>query len=353
MRAEPGDGSVEHVLGAQVELLAGVPVVDRCCPLCAHPNRRTPASRYSLGPWPVKRCVRCGFVHTARMPDQRAPAEDLDWSVEFAVETPAPQARYPLAHTVGRSFGWRTGALRRRSLAERVGAIVREGAIVDVGCGDGTELARLPARLSPIGIEISAARAERARERLRGRTAQVVTASLLAGLRSLDADSCHGAILRFALEQEAEPRRFLDELGRVLVHRGIALVKVPNFASLNRIVMGRRWRGFRHPDRLNHFTPSSLRLLAAVAGFEARIAFLDALPTDDNLVATLVNTKRPQPLRDLLPDGSAPDGPLIVYSVDAADPTPVPVSAGPAGAGVRGKDSAPMQPLSGRGGVGR
>jgi hypothetical protein len=84
-------------------------------------------------------------------------------------------------------------------------------------------------------------------------------------------------------------------------------VKVPNFASMNRVVMGRHWCGFRHPDHLNYFTPKTLRLLAEATGFDVELPFLDALPTDDNMVAILRNTKQPRPLTGLLPPGGAPD----------------------------------------------
>ena len=38
---------------------------------------------------------------------------------------------------------------------------------------------------------------------------------------------------------------------------GVAIVKVPNYGSLNRMVMGGNWCGFRIPDHVNYFTKSS------------------------------------------------------------------------------------------------
>ena len=68
---------------------------------------------------------------------------------------------------------------------------------------------------------------------------------------------------------------------------GIAVVKVPNYASLNRRVMGRNWCGFRWPDHLNYFTPKSLTAMAGATGFSCRFGMLGALPTSDNMWAVL------------------------------------------------------------------
>ncbi len=43
-----------------------------------------------------------------------------------------------------------------------------------------------------------------------------------------------------------EPRPVLRELYRTLAPGGVAIVKVPNFGSLNRVIMGSRWCGFRY-----------------------------------------------------------------------------------------------------------
>jgi hypothetical protein len=45
------------------------------------------------------------------------------------------------------------------------------------------------------------------------------------------------------------------------------VVKVPNFASVNRRLRGNRWCGFRFPDHVNYFTPATLARLAHEAGY--------------------------------------------------------------------------------------
>ncbi|MCK5445148.1 MAG: methyltransferase domain-containing protein, partial [Rhodospirillaceae bacterium] len=80
----------------------------------------------------------------------------------------------------------------------------------------------------------------------------------------------------------------LLELFRVLKPGGVAIIKVPNFASLNRLVMGKKWCGLRYPDHLNYFTPRSLKAMAAKAGFQVKTGLTYQLPTSDNMYAVLV-----------------------------------------------------------------
>ena len=67
-------------------------------------------------------------------------------------------------------------------------------------------------------------------------------------------------------------------------------MKVPNYGSLNRMVMGKRWCGFRYPDHLNYFTPRTLAAMADGAGFDTEWGATGRLPTSDNMWAVL--TKR-------------------------------------------------------------
>jgi predicted SAM-dependent methyltransferase len=94
-------------------------------------------------------------------------------------------------------------------------------------------------------------------------------------------------MLRSYLEHELNPLAVLQELHRTLQPGGVALIKVPNYASLNRRIMGRRWCGFRHPDHLNYFTPKTLRMIAERAGFECITNPIWYIPTNDNMRALL------------------------------------------------------------------
>ena len=65
---------------------------------------------------------------------------------------------------------------------------------------------------------------------------------------------------------------------------GVAIIKVPNFSSINRRVMGSRWCGFRFPGHVNYFTPASLRSMVEDAGLSAvGVGFFDRFPLSDNM----------------------------------------------------------------------
>ena len=71
---------------------------------------------------------------------------------------------------------------------------------------------------------------------------------------------------------------------------GAAFVRVPNFGSVNRIVMGRKWRGFRYPDHVNYFALGSLRRMASECGMRCKLLNPVTLPFDDNIKAVLTKS---------------------------------------------------------------
>jgi hypothetical protein len=70
------------------------------------------------------------------------------------------------------------------------------------------------------------------------------------------------------------------------------VVKVPNWACINRSVRGERWCGFRWPYHVNYFTPDTLREMAARAGLVvSRMSRIDVSPLSDNMYAVLMKPK--------------------------------------------------------------
>lgn len=66
------------------------------------------------------------------------------------------------------------------------------------------------------------------------------------------------------------------------------MIKVPNYASLNRHMRGARWCGFRWPEHVNYFTPRTLRMISDRAGLKVvRMNFFDRFPFSDSLYAVL------------------------------------------------------------------
>ena len=57
-----------------------------------------------------------------------------------------------------------------------------------------------------------------------------------------------GALAIGYIEHEFFPLEALTSLRAALADDGAVVIKTPNFASLNRRIMGMRWSGFRFPD---------------------------------------------------------------------------------------------------------
>ena len=48
-------------------------------------------------------------------------------------------------------------------------------------------------------------------------------------------------------------------------------VRVPNYGSLNRKMLGAKWCGFRYPDHVNYFTTKSLGAMAGDCGLKLKL----------------------------------------------------------------------------------
>lgn len=263
-------------------------VLFRSCPLCGRDNRAEQVfDHYSPGTWDLKRCPACDFVYLETIPDYTATAEALAWDHTF-VAWHAARDRAPAQRAMsklGRGIRIGTHLVRkRRRMDELVAELAAPGPVLDVGCGKGSQLARLPERFVPYGIEISAGQAAYARELVTARGGDILVEPGATGLRRFPAGFFTGIMMRSYLEHESQPREALVGAAHALAPEGVLVIKVPNYGSLNRRVFGRRWCGFRFPDHMNYFTPQSLVRLCRECGLgPRRFPWLDRLPTSDNM----------------------------------------------------------------------
>jgi SAM-dependent methyltransferase len=271
----------------QQQAFDDVTVVGRLCPLCGDANETTPASRYSRGPWTVKTCHVCGFTYITSAPDYEALFETMAWEKTSKLETDWREATRRGQQTLSRKTRWRMGLLPRKKIPELLARFAEPGAVVDLGCGDGGQLEGLGDGLIPHGIEISREAAAKAGARFAPAGGFAVNAPCLEGLRQFPDAYFTAATLRSYLEHELRPAEVLRELWRTLKPGAVVIVKVPNFASLNRRVMGTRWCGLRYPDHLNYFTPRTLKQMARDCGFKTWFGPTWRLPTSDNMWALL------------------------------------------------------------------
>ncbi len=256
------------------------------CAVCGRDNAAESPLPYSQAPWVLKQCAGCGFVYLENPPAYEALEEDFAWEKTSAKEEERRKEKRPAAKAISTAWKrFRQKVLKRDKLMDLVKVHIPGGKVLDIGCGGGGTLDRLPGSDHiPHGIEISKALAAEANERAQKRGGHVVQASALDGAGMFEENSFDGVLMSAFLEHESQPDKLLQALHRILKPGGCVIVKVPNYGSLNRQVRGAEWCGFRFPDHVNYFTPESVTRLSKQCGYDvARFRFQDRLPTSDNL----------------------------------------------------------------------
>ena len=145
----------------------------------------------------------------------------------------------------GRFSGLGDSVLRRTRahLSERIDRIAPAGPILDVGSGDGALLTALRARgREAVGLE---------------READVP--DVQAGDLSEEEPGAWAAVVFWhSLEHLPEPGEAIDRLAAALRPQGVAIVAVPNSASLQARAFGDRWLALDLPRHLVHLTAAAL-----------------------------------------------------------------------------------------------
>lgn len=212
----------------------------RRCPICGGglALHLRAVECHGKGSFDILRCGHCGLGKTHPMP------ADLGLYYE-------------------NYHGGRHGASAQLSDKRRT-AIVADstraqgpGALLDVGCGDGSFL--LAAQKSGwrvLGTELNPLRA-------RQRGLQVVT-----DIREIPETSRFDCItLWHSLEHLRDPLSTIASLRNYLSPTGVLLIAVPDFAGIQAKLFGRRWFHLDVPRHLYHFSKSSLSALLQTTGF--------------------------------------------------------------------------------------
>ncbi len=267
--------------GANTDQLS---LIERDCPRCGQYNQATGGEPYGREIWRVVNCLGCRFVYLSHAPDYAEMAANIAWEKSSKVEDQRRASERSAGYRLSKKTRGRLHLFPRKDIVNLLQRYAAPGPVIDLGCGDGAQVAKLDIGFTPCGVEISENLAAEARARLSVRSGSVVTAPALEGLAQFPQSHFTGALLRSYLEHEMKPLPVLEALYQALVPGGVAVIKVPNYGSLNRWVMGSKWSGFRFPDHLNYFTPVSLRRMVEEAGFHVRrFGMLDRLPTGDNM----------------------------------------------------------------------
>ena len=268
--------------------------LQRTCPICNTPNGPERPAKWGRDGWSAIECRACGFVHMATVPATEALVETYAWEKTFEAEAKRRKIKHPIFAWLDGKTRWRLHLFRRSEGIEVLNKRASPGPALDLGCGSGGAFRGFANHLVPHGIEISQALAAKASETAAARGGQVVQASSADGLMQFPDNYFTAALLRSYLEHDWQARDVVRNLFAKLTPGGVAVIKVPNYGSLNRRLMGARWCGFRFPDHVNYFDKASLTRLVRDAGFEVEIPFMRSLPTDDNMLALLIKPDGPQ-----------------------------------------------------------
>ena len=254
MRIEPV--ATCHVCGAAGELV--------------HPDV-TDQQYGKAGRWGVRGCTnaQCGLLWLDPRPiEAEIHRAYTDYYTHAQAAAPDSSGR-GLARAVEQfvAFLW-LGLLGLRGARRRIDLMYldtrRPGRVLDIGCGDGAQLAALAEHGWAVeGQEVDPAAAQHAQERY-GLTVH------LGDLRGLDLPTAgyDAIIMSHVLEHVHDPRALLRECRRLLAPGGVLVAVSPNPSSYGHARYGASWFPLDPPRHLHLFTPAAARALAEQAGFE-------------------------------------------------------------------------------------
>lgn len=225
------------------------------CPMCGSERRHL---LFALGeadgaPREACRCDDCGFGHMSPQLTDAFLAEYYGAAVVYAYGSDKPG---DYAAVIGDKV-----TLIRRFL-KAAGDAPRSGLAVDYGAGVGTTVkAMADLGFDSLGVEISA----RSRETAVG----LFHIDMRGGDLSQFADDSIALLTMFdVMEHMLQPRVFTAQMFDKIQPGGLAMIGVPNFDSLDRILRGVKSQVMTFPEHVNFFTKSSLVRMMETAGFE-------------------------------------------------------------------------------------
>jgi 2-polyprenyl-3-methyl-5-hydroxy-6-metoxy-1,4-benzoquinol methylase len=225
------------------------------------------------GGWNFKRCpdLACGLLWLDPMPVE----EDVGKAyAEYYTHVNILQNRHQSS-----GAGRLTWILRLvHNLLLKVTAISRErkrlalmyldgvppGRVLDVGCGEGSRLARLRSLGWDVrGQEMDPKAASQARQ-----TYGVSIHLGPLGQAGFDEGAFDAIVMNHVIEHVHDPVRLLAECVRLLRKGGTLVAITPNSESCGHKRFGSSWRGLEPPRHIHLFSQRTLRKLAGRLGFE-------------------------------------------------------------------------------------
>jgi SAM-dependent methyltransferase len=203
-------------------------------------------------------CRKCGLIY-------QNPRPTLE---EMAQHYPPEYDSYSLEGSSEGSWFARQGAAY--GMRKRVKFVTRElseGRLLDIGCATGVFLREMDRQTGwqVEGLEINEFAAAIAREKFQLEVFQGTLEEAAYPARHFEA-----VTMWDVLEHVHDPAATLAEIRRILKPGGVLVVRVPNYASLDRRLFGRYWAGLDAPRHLFVFDPPILTKWLGANGFGVR-----------------------------------------------------------------------------------
>jgi SAM-dependent methyltransferase len=201
------------------------------------------------GEWTIVECLDCGLFYQSPMPDAKS----------IAGFYPPSYSAYNNSGALGWLFDlvyW-LDARRARSL------IGPEGSILDIGCGDGSALAKMRehGNWRLCGVEFDPGAAEKARAKgLDVRTSSLDSAGF-------EPNSFDLVRMGHVIEHVVDPVKTVKLVLGLLRPGGYFVGETPNTECLDFRLFGKYWGALHVPRHLAFFNRSSLRSLLEECGF--------------------------------------------------------------------------------------
>lgn len=226
------------------------------CPLCGSSqiHEALSAKDYTVSKetFPIFHCGGCGGRFTQHVPDN-ANIGRYYQSEEYISHSETKQGLINrLYHSV------RKITLRSKQNWVRSAARIKQGNLLDIGCGTGAFLHYMQTGGWTItGLEPD----ENARRN--AQTLYNITPLPIDQLFTLPEKQYDAITMWHVLEHVHELHRYLDRIRQLLKPGGALLIAVPNYTSSDASHYGEYWAAYDVPRHLYHFSPDSMAQLLA------------------------------------------------------------------------------------------
>jgi SAM-dependent methyltransferase len=205
------------------------------------------------GEFNLVQCRKCGLAYINPRPDETEIKQY--YPKRYYLRLGAAEFTQEYIKIMEKSFQARLRLIQR---------FKKSGRLLEIGCGDGHFLRYLKERgYEVFGLDTSEFAVSLAQENV-GKP-QIFKGQIF---EARYPEGFFDVICLFeVLEHLHNPASVLKEARRTLKNGGILVITVPNFASLERIILGDCWYGVDAPRHLYHFTKKTLRLILEKSGF--------------------------------------------------------------------------------------